>query len=108
VADNVGNLLSAKSISDFLKAQKTKVTPNVILSYLIFLEQAFFILKVNREQLRGKMIFEIGQKYYLEDLGLRHSLLGYRTADIGMILENIVYLHLVITGYQVRIEKFQT
>lgn len=107
VADNVGNLLSAKSISDFLKSQKIKVTPNVILSYLSFLEQAFFILKVNREELRGKKIFEIGQKYYLEDLGLRHSLLGYRTSDIGKILENIVYLHLVIAGYQVSVGKFQ-
>ena len=55
----------------------------------------------------GKKIFEIGQKYYLEDLGLRHSLLGYRTADIGKILENIVYLHLVIAGYSVRVGKFQ-
>lgn len=107
VADNVGNLLSAKSISDFLKSQKIKVTPNVILSYLSFLEQAFFILKVNRQELRGKKIFEIGQKYYLEDMGLRHALLGYRTTDIGKILENIVYLHLVIAGYQVRIGKFQ-
>jgi uncharacterized protein len=107
VADNVGNLLSAKSISDFLKAQKIKVTPNVILDYLHFLEQAFFVLKVNREELRGKKIFEIGQKYYLEDLGLRHSLLGYRTADIGKILENIVYLHLVIAGYHVNIGKYQ-
>ncbi|MDL5046365.1 ATP-binding protein [Oscillatoria amoena NRMC-F 0135] len=107
VADNVGNLLSAKSISDFIKSQKVKVTPNAILSYLGFLEQAFFILKVNREELRGKKIFEIGQKYYLEDLGLRHALLGYRTADIGKILENIVYLHLVIAGYHVRIGKLQ-
>lgn len=41
------------------------------------------------------------------DIGLRHALLGYRTADIGKILENIVYLHLVIAGYQVRIGKFQ-
>jgi len=105
IADNIGNLMSAKSISDFLKSQKIKVTPNVILNYLSFLEQAFFILKVNREELRGKKIFEIGQKYYLEDLGLRHALLGYRSTDIGKILENIVYLHLIIAGYQVRIGK---
>lgn len=107
VADNVGNLLSAKRISDFLKSQKVKVSPNVILSYLGFLEQAFFLLKVNREELKGKKIFEIGQKYYFEDLGLRHAILGYRTTDIGKILENIVYLHLVIAGYRVRIGKFQ-
>ncbi len=107
VADNAGNLLSAKSISDFLKSQKVKVSPNVILSYLLFLEQAFFVLKVSRTELRGKKIFETGQKYYLEDLGLRHSLLGYRTADIGKILENIVYLHLIIAGYQVHVGTFQ-
>ncbi len=107
VADNAGNLLSAKSISDFLKSQKVKVSPNVILSYLSFLEQAFFVLKVSRTELRGKKIFETGQKYYLEDLGLRHSLLGYRTTDIGKILENIVYLHLIIAGYQVHIGTFQ-
>ena len=107
VADNAGNLLSAKSISDFLKSQKIKVTPNVILSYLSFLEQAFFVLKVSRTELRGKKIFETGQKYYLEDLGLRHSLLGYRTTDIGKVLENIVYLHLIIAGYQVHIGTFQ-
>ena len=107
VADNVGNLLSAKNISDFLKAQRLKVSPNVILDYLSYLEQAFFILKANREELRGKKIFVIGQKYYLEDLGLRHSLLGYRSTDIGKILENIVYLHLVIAGYTVRVGTVQ-
>jgi predicted AAA+ superfamily ATPase len=107
LADNTGNLLSAKSISDFLKSQKVSVSPNVILNYLAFLEQAFFILKVNRVDLRGKKIFEIGQKYYLEDLGLRHSLLGYRPTDIGKILENIVYLHLRIAGFDIHIGKFQ-
>jgi predicted AAA+ superfamily ATPase len=107
VADNLGNLLSAKNISDFLKAQRLKVSPNVILDYLSYLEQAFFLLKANREELRGKKVFVIGQKYYLEDLGLRHSLLGYRSADIGKILENIVYLHLVIAGYTVRVGTVQ-
>jgi uncharacterized protein len=108
VADNVGSLLSAKNISDFLKAQRLKVSPNVILDYLSYLEQAFFVLKANREELRGKKIFVIGQKYYLEDLGLRHSLLGYRSADIGKILENIVYLHLVVAGYTVRVGTVQS
>ncbi len=107
VADNAGSLLSAKSISDFLKSQRIKVTPNVILSYLGFLEQAFFVLKVSRQELRGKKIFEVGQKYYLEDLGLRHSLIGYRTADIGKILENVVCLHLLIAGYTVHIGIYQ-
>ncbi|HEU5289050.1 MAG TPA: ATP-binding protein [Cyclobacteriaceae bacterium] len=107
LADNTGSLLSAKSISDFLKAQKVAVSPNIILNYLMHLEEAFFVLKVNRMELRGKKIFETGQKYYLEDMGLRHALLGYRSTDIGKILENIVYLHLRVAGYEVHIGKFQ-
>lgn len=106
IADNIGNLLSAKSVSDFLKAQKISVSPNVILNYLSFLEEAFFIFKVNRAELRGKKILEIGQKYYLEDLGLRHALLGYRTTDISKVLENIVYLHLRVAGYEVHVGKY--
>ena len=107
LADNIGSLLSAKSVSDFLKAQKISVSPNVILNYLSYLEEAFFILKVNRTALRGKKIFEIGQKYYLEDMGLRHALLGYRPSDIGKILENTVYVHLRVAGYDVHVGKYQ-
>lgn len=107
LADNIGSLLSAKKVSDFLKAQRITVSPNIILSYLAFLEQAFFVFKVNRTELRGKKIFEIGQKYYLEDLGLRHALLGYRPTDIGKLLENIVYLHLRVAGYEVHVGKVQ-
>ncbi len=106
LADNIGSLLSAKSISDFLKAQRISVSPNVILNYLSYLEEAFFILKVNRTELRGKKIFEIGQKYYLEDMGLRHALLGYRPTDIGKILENTVYIHLRVAGYEVHVGKY--
>jgi uncharacterized protein len=107
LADNIGSLLSAKSVSDFLKARKISVSPNVILTYLFYLEEAFFVLKVNRTELRGKKIFEIGQKYYLEDMGLRHALLGYRPSDIGKILENTVYIHLRVAGYEVHVGKYQ-
>lgn len=106
LADNVGSLLSAKSISDFLKSQKVKVSPNLILNYLSFLEEAFFVFKVSRTELRGKKHLEIGQKYYFEDLGLRHSLIGYRSSDIEKILENCVYLHLRVAGYEVNVGKF--
>jgi uncharacterized protein len=107
LADNIGNLLSAKSVSDFLKARKNSVSPNVILNYLSYLAEAFFVLKVNRTELRGKKIFETGQKYYLEDMGLRHALLGYRPSDIGKILENVVYVHLRVAGYEVHVGKYQ-
>ncbi len=105
VADNVGSLVSSKKISDFLKSQQIQISPQLVLDYLSYLELAFFIFKVLRTDIRGKKIFEIGEKYYFEDLGLRHSITGYKTTDINKILENAVYQHLKISGYNIKIGK---
>jgi len=76
------------------------------LDYLSFLVQVFFLfLKVQRSDVQGKKIFEINDKYYFEDLGLRHSIIGYRQIDINKILENLVFLHLQIAGYKVTVGK---
>lgn len=103
IADNVGSLVSAKKISDFLKSQKIKISPNIVLDYLSFLENAFFIFKVQRKNIQGKKVFEVNSKYYFEDLGLRHSILSYKQVDINKILENLVFLHLKIMGYKVTV-----
>jgi predicted AAA+ superfamily ATPase len=105
LADSTGSVVSAKSISDFLKSQRIEISPNVILNYLGFMEQAFFINKVKRMEIVGRKQLEIGQKYFFEDLGLRNTLVGYKQTDMGKMLENIVYLHLKIFGYQVFVGK---
>ncbi|MEF8812153.1 MAG: ATP-binding protein [Bacteroidales bacterium] len=105
LADNTGSLISAKKISDFLKSQQINISPQVVMNYLSYLEAAFFIFKVERADLKGKKIFEIGEKYYFEDLGLRHSISGYRPNDINKILENTVYQHLLVSGYSVTVGK---
>ena len=107
LADNTGSLVSAKKISDFLKSQKINISPNVVLNYLSYLSAAFFIFKVPRADIQGKKIFEIGEKYYFEDLGLRHAVRGYRQNDIGKILENLVFLHLKISGYTIYTGKLK-
>ncbi|MCG2695359.1 ATP-binding protein, partial [Candidatus Parcubacteria bacterium] len=103
LADNTGSLVSAKKISDFLKSQKTDISPNIVLDYLSFMTQAFFVFKVPRSDIQGKKIFEINDKYYFEDLGLRHSIAGYKQPDINKILENLVFLHMQIIGYKVTV-----
>jgi len=105
LADNTGSLVSAKKISDFLKSQKTNISPNVVLNYLSHLESAFFIFKVRRSDIASKKIFEIGEKYFFEDLGLRNTIIGYRQADIGRILENLVFLHLKRSGYEITVGR---
>jgi len=103
LADNTGSLVSAKKISDFLKSQKINISPNIVLDYLSFLAQAFFIFKVPRSNIGGKKIFEINDKYYFEDLGLRHSIISYKQMDINKVLENLVFLHLKIAGYKITV-----
>jgi len=105
LADSTGSIVSAKSISDFLKSQRLEISPSVILNYLSYLDQAFFIQKVNRLEITGRKQLEIGQKYYFEDLGLRNSLIGFKQTDLGKTLENIVYTHLKIQDYKVFIGK---
>jgi uncharacterized protein len=99
--DNIGNLFSAKKISDYLKNQKISLSPKVIIDYLKHFENAFLLYNVKRFGISGKKIFEVGEKYYFEDLGIRHAIGGYRIADMGKILENLVFKHLQRNYYQV-------
>ena len=47
--------------------------------------------------------FEIGDKFYFENLGIRNAIWGYRIEDRGKIMENAVYNHLVFCGYLVKV-----
>lgn len=105
VADNIGNLLSARKISNFLKSQNMKISTNIVLDYLTYLSNAFFIFQVRRFDIKGKRILEVSEKYYIEDLGIRHSLIGFKMNDMAQILENIVFMHLLINDYDVMTGK---
>ena len=107
LADNTGSIVSAKKITDFLKSQQIKISPQVVSNYLTYLTSAFFIFKVMRSDIKGKKIFEFNEKYYFEDLGLRHAIKGYKAEDINKILENIVYQHLVVSGYHVMVGQLE-
>ena len=103
LASNIGNLFSAKKISDFLKSQRISANTTQVQNYAEYLANAFLIHKVPRYDIEGKRVFEIGEKYYFEDLGLRNALIGYRAQDRGKLLENTIFNHLQIAGYDVKI-----
>lgn len=99
LANNLGSLVSAKKISDFLESQNIRLSPNTVLNYLSFLSSSFFINKTQRIDIAGKKIFEIGEKYYFEDLGMRHVINSWKQVDINKVLENLVYSKLIDSGY---------
>lgn len=103
LAANTGSLFSAKKISDFLKSQRTNMAPNQVQTYVQYLVSAFLLHKVARYDLVGKRLFEIGDKFYFENLGIRNAIWGYRIEDRGKIMENVVYNHLVFRGYSVKV-----
>jgi hypothetical protein len=103
LAAHTGSIFSAKKISDFFKSQRIKMAPNQVQTYIHHLVNAFLLHQVSRYDLIGKRLFEIGDKYYFENLGIRNGLWGYRLEDRGKIMENVIYNHLVFKGYKVRV-----
>ena len=86
VFDNVGNIFSAKKISDYVRSRKMKVGTETIQNYISYILSTFALHKVARYDIKGKRILEIHEKYYLGDIGMRHALLGYKAADISGVL----------------------
>ncbi len=103
LAAHTGSVFSSKKMSDFLKSQKVNIAPNQVQNYTQHLVNAFLIHKVSRYDMIGKRLFEFGEKYYFENIGIRNGLWGYRPDDRGKIMENIVYNHLVFKGYKVHV-----
>jgi uncharacterized protein len=103
LANNTGNLISAKKISDYLRSQNIKMSPQIVLDYLSYLENAFLIFKVKRSDLFGKKLFETNEKYYFEDLGLKNAITGENNIQINQVIENVIFNHLKIAGYEVQV-----
>lgn len=103
--NNVGNTFSAKSIADYLKAERRSLDNETVYSYLEKLEKAYLLHRCSRYDLQGKEILKTQEKFYLADVALRYSVLGYHADSVASSLENIVYLELCRRGYTVYVGK---
>ena len=103
---NVGNIFSAKSIADYLKSEHRSLDNETVYRYLEKLEKAYLLHRCSRYDLRGKEILKTQEKFYLADVSLRYSVLGYHGDTVASSLENIVYLELCRRGYSVYVGKF--
>jgi predicted AAA+ superfamily ATPase len=108
LADNTGKIISANSISKYMRGQGQNITSTAIINYIQALCETYVIHKVNRYDIHGKRLFETNDKYYFEDNGIRNCLGGgNREGDIEKVMENVVYNHLVRLGYEVTVGQLQ-
>lgn len=99
MVDNIGNMVSAKSIADALnignKNHEEDINHNTVQRYLQYLCESYILYKADRYDIKGKKLLKTQDKYYTVDLGFRNFLLGNKAdTDLGHRLENIVYLEL--------------
>ena len=108
LADNTGKIVSANSISKFMRSQGQSITSTAVINYIKALCETYVIHKVSRYDIHGKRLFESNDKYYFEDNGIRNCLGGgNREGDIEKVMENVVYNHLVRLGYEVTVVQLQ-
>ncbi len=104
LSDNAGQLISATSLSKYLRSKHIELTPLSALNYMKAAANAYVVNKVRRFDIHGKRLLETNDKYYFEDLGLRNVLVGSnRVGDSEKVMENAVYLHLKNLGYKLSV-----
>ena len=102
---NIGNPFSARSISAYLKNEYRAVAPETVINYIKATLDACLFYPAKRQDLRGKRILQMDEKYYLADHGIRQAVYGENFRDIHLILENIVFMELLRRGFEVTVGR---
>ncbi len=103
--NSIGNVLSAEGDIQAGSGKAKNIAGKTVGKYIAMLRNAFVFYSVGRYDVKGKQLLRTLGKNYIADIGLRNMLLGFRDADRGHILENIVFLELIRRGYRVYIGK---
>lgn len=105
VTANIGTTFSSTAISKYLKNEGRRVSPETVLNYLKACSDAFLFYQVRRQDLQGKKILTVNEKYYVADHGIREAVIGGNMRDIKLVLENIVFMEALRRGYSVTVGK---
>lgn len=105
LADNCGNITTARGISTYIKSQHLTCSADTVQNYMQWLVNAFMFQRVSRFDIKGKRQLELYDKYYLGDIGFMHALFGEKVQDISGKLENIVFHELISRGFTIHVGK---
>ena len=102
LASTIGGLTNPTKLSNTFESVKhKKVNRMTITSYLNYLCESFLIEKSCRYDVKGKRYIDSPYKYYFVDSGLRNARLNFRQIEFTHLLENIIYIELLIRGFNV-------
>ena len=105
VFGGVGTTFSAASISKYFKSENRMAAPETVMNYIGYCMDAFLFYQVRRQDLQGKKVLTVNEKYYVADHGIREAVYGGNMKDINLVLENVVYMELLRRGYKVTVGK---
>lgn len=112
LCSNIGSITSPNSIGNVLSnegdipsGKGKNIAGKTVDKYISMLRSAFIFYSVGRYDVKGKQLLKTLGKNYIIDMAFRNMLLGYRDADRGHIIENIVFLELIRRDYRVYIGK---
>lgn len=106
VYDNIGNIVSTKSIADTMTSNGRKIDVKTVERYIQSVQESYFVYQAPRYDIKGKQLLKSLCKYYAVDTGMRQMLLGDRSYDRGRLLENIVYFELLRRYGKVYVGKY--
>ncbi|MCL1811604.1 MAG: ATP-binding protein [Methanomassiliicoccaceae archaeon] len=99
--DNIGNIVTAASISRYTGKDDAMVG-----RYLKAITDSYLFYKAENYDLKGKKLLKTQAKYYCADIGLRNVIAGEQYGDKGRVIENIVFMELLRTGYSVKVGRY--
>ena len=106
MASVIGCLTIPNAIAEFMKKNGSKISNETVDNYLKMLENAYFIYRVPRFELKGKQLLKTQGKYYFIDNGLKNIINGISSYDSGSSYENLIYIELLRRGYEVYVGQY--
>jgi hypothetical protein len=101
LVNNASNLVSINNIVNFFKSNNRKTSYDTVSNYIEYITDTFLIHKAERYDIKGKDIILGNCKYYINDLAFKNFLYQGFGYGIGYKLENLIYLELRRSGYDV-------
>jgi len=103
VMKNIGNTTSVKSVSDYIVSKGGRITRPTVDAFLDYLESAYLIYRARKYDVKKKEYLHTSDKFYISDLGIGNSIVGYGDNDFSGLIENIVYMELLFRGKKVAV-----